>query len=461
MSESIIDRIQKALRQEEIHAERIANTARMTFIGIMGIAALFNAPSVSMKVNLFNFTALSFAVLFGLIVYISLKRGRYVPSMKYITTSIDIGLVFLLLLYYANVEIPSVALKNYVFLIIFPLIALTVFRYDPKLTLFAGTLATLFYLLLFFLVLGSLGVESGGYSTELFTIHVTLIGQGTKFLILVSFSILCTYLAYYTRRVIHQTVEREVHLQVSSELVERELQLAAEVQRRFLPSTFPVINNLELFGKVIQGTFVGGDYCDFIQLSDSSVLLIVADVSGKGIPAALIMSEVYAAVHALSTEYASPELLAQKLNTLVHSSTGKKDFVTLVLVEIDSKVNQLCYFNAGHPPPILLVNDKAILLGKGTIPLGVLEELPGKESITVDFPPDSTLLVYTDGVFERMNAAGEQFGIERIQQLLVDRQSTDAVAFVDWIIEQVKLFGDGQALDDDLTLAVVLRKNRV
>ena len=191
MSE-LSERISDALAKEEVRAELFANKVRITLLVVLTTIALLNAPAVGYEASIFNFAALLVGYGYGLVVFLRIRGSGYRPVMKYITSSLDIVLVFLLLFLYTTIEIPSVALKNYVYLIVFPLIALTAFRYDRKLTLVSGGLAMGLYLLLVLYLSFSEKVVliDAGYERELFTSGVTYIGQGTKLLILGVFVLL-------------------------------------------------------------------------------------------------------------------------------------------------------------------------------------------------------------------------------------------------------------------------------
>jgi sigma-B regulation protein RsbU (phosphoserine phosphatase) len=165
-----------------------------------------------------------------------------------------------------------------------------------------------------------------------------------------------------------------------------------------LPHSFPKIKGLDLFLTVEQGKYVGGDYCDFLKLNENVVLMVIADVSGKGVPAALIMAEVRASTQILAHMDIGLENLTQRLNTLLYQSTTKKDFVTFFVAVIDTMRKELTYVNAGHPPPILYSGGDIRSLSQRTIPLGFQASLPHLLRTNEVFPPGSMLIAYTDGL---------------------------------------------------------------
>ena len=454
--EGLTERISQALAAEEAKAENFANTVRFILLLVLSTVALLNAPSVTSEANLLNFGALAAGFAYGFLVFIRIRRTGYRPIMKYVTSCVDVVLVFLLLVMYARIEIPSVALKNYVFLIVFPLVALTAFRYDRKLTLVTGGLAIALYVALFFYLYlsHSITISHGGYAQELFSTDVTYIGQLTKVLILGGYVLLLAYLARYSRVLFAKLISHELSLRNQKELMDLELRIASEVQEKFLPHSIPEVDGLELGGAVQQGKFVGGDYYDFIKLADDTLLLAMADVSGKGVPAALIMAEVRATTQLLTSMQIDLEAFAQRLNSLVHQSTDKKTFVTFFAAEINTSRRRLTYINAGHPPPLLCTAAGVRPLARGTLPLGLYASLPRLVKHSEEFLPGHVLVSYTDGIPERTNSQGEQYGEDRLTEFVRANAHSELQAFTRRLFAEVKDFGRGKELEDDVSVAV-------
>ena len=455
--EDLAVRINYALAREEVRAERFASIARLTLLAILTITAVFNASGLTLEANAMNFGALVVGYIYGLLVSFQIARKRYRPYLKFLTSCTDIVIVMLVLFLYTCIEDPAVALKNYVFLVVFPLIGLTALRYDARLTIVAGATALVSYLALFaYLALtGSIRLEFVGYSDELFTSKVTVVGQATKVLIFAGYVALVAYTARYSRRLMERLVRQEVEVQGEKESMERELEIAGQVQDQLLPQEFPQVGTLSVYGRVEAGRFVGGDYCDFIRTGEGRLLVTVADVSGKGVPAALIMSEVRAATHLLASMNLTLAEFVEKLNDLLRKSTERKTFVTFFAGIVDTETGMLSYVNAGHPPPIVSRNGRLSPLRRGTIPLGIMSTLPQCTVHTEPFPQGSWLVCYTDGVLERRNAQGEEYGEERLIQSAQRHCDQEATECVNQLLADTRAFGEGRELDDDLTIAVV------
>jgi|GEM_PF-1439399 len=454
--EETTDRINRALAREEIRAERVAGTVRLVVLLIFACIELLNVGSLSIEASIMNASVLFAGCLYGFIVLFRIRRRGYHPVMKYVTSCLDVVLIFLLLFMYTRIEIPSVALKNYVFLVVFPIIALTAFRYDRMLTLTAGGLAIALYLaLVSYLYLSkSISFTHGGYEQELFSPAVTYVGQLTKVLILVGFVIILAYLADYSRRLFVKLVQEESNLRYQKDLTDWELRVASEVQAKLLPHSFPEIEELDVFATVRQGRHVGGDYCDILKLNDHLVLLVTADVSGKGVPAALIMAEVRASIQLLAPLNIPLENLTQRLNTLLHQSTTKKDFVTFFVAEIDTQRKVLQYVNAGHPPPLVFAQGNFRSLSQRTIPLGLYPTLPQLAMGEEEFTPGCLFVSFTDGLLEQTDLQGEQYGEERLRKFVQSHAELNAAPFTQELLSELKTFGQGKEFNDDVGIAV-------
>jgi serine phosphatase RsbU (regulator of sigma subunit) len=215
---------------------------------------------------------------------------------------------------------------------------------------------------------------------------------------------------------------------VEQETLRRDIALASEVQRRLLPEAPPLAESADFAAVSVPARRIGGDYYDFIELHDGAIGIALADVSGKGVAAALIMSVVQASLRIISSEgeVLLPNLVA-RMNEFVYRSTPSSKYATFFYARFDGQRRQLRYVNAGHNPPYLFRAGRA----SGSEPaLPVIEELStggtvvgmfpemGYEEATVDLLPGDVLLIFTDGVPEAHNPANEEFGEERLQQLL-------------------------------------------
>jgi phosphoserine phosphatase RsbU/P len=251
---------------------------------------------------------------------------------------------------------------------------------------------------------------------------------------------------------------------VAQERMRRELALAAEVQQRLLPSQAPKGSVVEIAGFCEPARGVGGDYYDFIDFDNSQIGLAIADVAGKGMPAALLMSTVQATLRSLtarngSSAPVSHELssIVGKLNRLLFNSTNGEHYVTFFYATFDQATQRLTYVNAGHNPPLYLqaeANFQVRQLTSGGLVVGAFEHA-AYEQETVQMKPNDLLFLYTDGLSEAMNAEGEEFGAGRIMDTLKSIASLSADQIRDVVARRVKEWCTGMALYDDLTFVVM------
>ncbi len=235
---------------------------------------------------------------------------------------------------------------------------------------------------------------------------------------------------------------------------ERELVEARSIQRRLLPNEIPQIEGYKIAGAWRPARTVSGDYFDVLKFSDTKAALCIADVSGKGLPAALLMSNIQAAVHAFASEAASPSELCAKVNRVVSSSTGEDKFITFFYCVVDAEQKKLTYANAGHNAGVLLRSDGSVVrLEPGGAVLGPFPNWNYKNE-EIEIRAGDRLLLFTDGVTELRSPVADEFGEERLIELLTENRELDADALRDRIVQTVVSFGGGD-FQDDATLLVL------
>lgn len=232
--------------------------------------------------------------------------------------------------------------------------------------------------------------------------------------------------------------------------IQRELELAARMQNMLFPAHLPMINKLEVSPMYLPNQQVGGDYYDYIELNDEELLICLADVSGKGISAALLMSNFQANLNAHARFSPSLPELISVLNASVNKSAKGEKFITVFLAVLNTKTNMIRYINAGHNPPFIYQDESFTMLDKGTTGLGMFEELPFIHEGLACLKPRGILFCYTDGIVEQENLQGDIYGMERLMELI--RTNGNGCTMMDLnrkVLDDFTGFrGNAESLDD-------------
>lgn len=209
--------------------------------------------------------------------------------------------------------------------------------------------------------------------------------------------------------------QRLVKQNIIKERISKDLEVASEMQKLLFPSELPSNRKMDLSARYIPRHAIGGDYYDFIPLGDEEYIICIADVSGKGISAALLMANFQATIRTLF-KYQRFEMtfLMEELNKKVMKSTKGEKFITFFIAHYNAHTRKMKYVNAGHNQPFLLHGRKITALNEGCIGLGMLDELPYVNVGELTLSPNTTFVLYTDGVVELENKDGEHFGVNRL-----------------------------------------------
>lgn len=207
--------------------------------------------------------------------------------------------------------------------------------------------------------------------------------------------------------------------QIKQERLTKELEVASEMQKLLFPSVLPSNKRMDISARYIPRHIVSGDYYDFIPLDDDRYVICIADVSGKGVSAAMLMANFQATVRAfVQFQWFDMKTMLHELNkTVVRSAKGEK-FITFFMATYNANTRELTYVNAGHNQPFITDGKEAILLDKGCVGLGMFDELPFLEVGQEILEPNTTLVLYTDGVVELENDKKEHFELEQLIKIV-------------------------------------------
>ncbi len=248
-------------------------------------------------------------------------------------------------------------------------------------------------------------------------------------------------------------VEAELDLQKMRE----EIRLASRIQTDLLPKEEPRIPGYDIAGKSVPAEVVGGDYFDFIPVDERRTALCLGDVSGKGLPASLLMANLQATLRGQTLLADSARECIRRCNKLLYQSTSSEKFVTLFYGILDRERHALSFTNAGHENPFLVSEGgNADRLTEGGVVLSILEEFPYQEA-TVSLRPGDVLVMFSDGITEAINPAQELFGEARLAAVISEHRSATASELIDRIIGAVRAYAGPAAQTDDMTILVLKR----
>ena len=242
---------------------------------------------------------------------------------------------------------------------------------------------------------------------------------------------------------------------MNRERMERELELATEIQQRFQPAGPPIVEGYEFQGISFSCYEIGGDYYDFIPRHDGKMLVALGDVSGKGTSASLLMSSLHAAVHGQVAAKTPLDKMVTSVNVYLAENTPANRFITLFVAELEPATGELTFINAGHNPPLIGRADGTIeMLESGGLPLGLMpfaEYEPGSAQLN----PGDVLVIYSDGVSEANNLAEDEFGMDRLQAVVKANVGQSASGIRDKVEAALSDFTGTAAPNDDITLVIV------
>ncbi len=246
---------------------------------------------------------------------------------------------------------------------------------------------------------------------------------------------------------------------IEKERMEKELQVAASIQRSILPETLPGTERFDFGGRILPARQVGGDFYDVFELGEGKVGVLIGDVADKGVPSAIFMARVHALIIAEADASLTPGEVLQMVNEHITRFEKSTQFVTALFGVLDTASGEFRYARAGHEPPLLLEPNGEVrrLLYQPGMALGLWEQIVLDENSLL-LPKGSCLLMFTDGMTDCRNPKGEPFGLERIKHTLSTLKGDTAQAGCDQLFEALMNFQSGAPQDDDVTLVAIHAK---
>jgi len=378
-----------------------------------------------------------------------ITRGVYHPAFKYLNIILQISTVTFYLLVSARLVDANFAVSSTAPLFYLLIIALTSLSLNPFLSLLAGGFAA--------------GQFIGVYAIWLHEmIHVdgvsSLVGEWIevilKSVVFIVMGIVAMVIAKSSRTMLEKVVT-QVSYEENIKFIEEEMAQAAEIQERLIPSCYlnPRCYDVETY--YCPAKQVGGDYFDVIEYSDDRCLVVIADVSGKGYAAALMMSNIQAMVKTLANQNYSIEEMVQLINTSITNNSVRGKFVTIVFMELDPNNNVIKYINCGHNSPIIVAGHDSILeLSDGGPVLGVVDDFI-YTAIEQPFAKGDILLAYTDGLSELRDKNNKQLGKQNIMEALYSCQELNPLAIKQVLLARILEHTVEAEMADDLSFVCV------
>lgn len=240
--------------------------------------------------------------------------------------------------------------------------------------------------------------------------------------------------------------------QMARERLQREMELASEVQSMLIPKVMPVTDTFAL-DKIYKPHFnVGGDYLDYIKFSDTRFAFLIADISGKGVAAALLMANFQATIQSLIYQYRDLETFVFALNQSVQRITDSDRFITFFIAEVDTEHMTLRYINAGHYPPVLIDDNGMRRLDQGCTVIGAFEKLPSITEERINLKGDTTILTFTDGLADLRNEDGDYFEDEKIEGFTRRYHGLTPMQFNEKLLEAIDTFRGNEIFEDDIAI---------
>ena len=243
--------------------------------------------------------------------------------------------------------------------------------------------------------------------------------------------------------------------ELEKQKLDEELELAKEIQKNLLPQTLPQFKNFEIAATNISSKQVGGDYYDIIKYDDKSFVIAIADVSGKGIPASLLMANIQAFLKTVCRQEMQIENATAIINDLLTENVTDGRFITLFWAMLNDEERSLQYVNAGHNPPLLVRDGKITKLQKGGMILGVMKSMGPYLTEKINLQAGDTLIMFTDGVTEAMDKNRNEYSDERLEQLATELYKKPAKEILSLIQSSVQEFTKGAVQSDDITVMII------
>jgi serine phosphatase RsbU (regulator of sigma subunit) len=345
---------------------------------------------------------------------------------------------------------PYLLLVSPAYGLIMIMLAASVLRLDIKSTIICGILCSIGYALFLFYIINYSPYQSEPPYPIAMYINLTVM--------LIFASLVAVFITKQMRHYLDTSLE-EVEIARKHELLQRDLDIAEEIQQSLLPESSFSIKDYELAGFSRPAEKAGGDYYDWRLVEESRLLLSVADVSGHGIGPALVTTACRAYVRAILDGTKEIEKLINKVNGLLHEDMPSGKFVTFGLLDLNLDNHEATFLSAGHAPHLFIKGStgKVDYIEAQGVPFGVVDKQDLDKAVIYKLEQEDLLIMFTDGVYEVSNNEGKQLGLNMFVELIVDNRDMMVKDLVDLVEQKISEFLDGSLPNDDMTMVVLKR----
>jgi sigma-B regulation protein RsbU (phosphoserine phosphatase) len=250
--------------------------------------------------------------------------------------------------------------------------------------------------------------------------------------------------AIENKRLFKETIQRE--------RLNKEMELASEVQKMLIPDELPKTDNFEMDSIYMPHFNVGGDYFDYIKYGEDRYAVLIADISGKGVSAALLMANFQATIRSLISQYRDLQTFVIALNEAVLRITKGQRFITFFIAEVDMTAKEIRYVNCGHFPPVIFDGKELALLDAGTSILGIVEDLGEVDEGILRLENDATMMLFTDGLIDLQNEEGDYFNENKIEDFIRKHHALDCESYNRELLRELQNFKGTNAFPDDIAI---------
>ncbi len=443
------DLLEAELLSVEKRSQQMAGWLLAVTIVVMNLfAQADHDPNMAIFLNFTQLLSVGL-VLWFIGTAILIGRGVYHPAFKYLNLVLQVSTVTFYMLTTARLVDANFALSSTAPLFYLLVIGLTSLSINPLLSLLAGGFAAGQFIGAYALWLQQETFMPGLETSEGAWVQILL--KGVMFIMM---GVAAMFIARSSRHLLEKVVA-QVSYEEKLRFIEDDMDQAAEIQEKLIPDNEHDLHyyNLETFYSPAKQ--VGGDYFDIIELSGDRCLVVIADVSGKGYSAALLMSNIQAMVKTLADQDYPLDRMVQFINQSVYHNSVRGKFVTIVFMELDPHRHSLEYINCGHNPPLMVNNDAEVIeLDQADPVLGVLDDYPCQIN-RIDFVPGNIILAYTDGLSELRDHNGYQLGVGNIIKVLEMSKQLEPAFIKQFLLARIYEHAGEAEMTDDLSFICI------